>query len=198
MNYDALSDEELVARISERDRLALTAIYNRYGTLVFSLVVRILGEGMAAEEATQDAFLALWRRADHYSVERGRLLSWLLTIARNRAIDELRRHRGLIETSELPEQAPDQPGLEEVSLRRVQVRRALAALPKLQRQVIDLAYFSGMTQQEIADYLRTPLGTIKTRMRLGLQRLRLLLEEEEEAVEGDVAPAVHPMADDHT
>lgn len=198
MNYDALSDEELVAHITRRDRLALTAIYNRYGTLVFSLVVRILGEGMAAEEATQDAFLSLWRRADHYSVERGRLLSWLLTIARNRAIDELRRHRGLLETSELSDQTPDQPGLEESSLRRVQVRRALAALPKLQRQVIELAYFSGMTQQEIADFLKTPLGTIKTRMRLGLQRLRVLLDDGDASFAGDVASAIHPMGDEHT
>ncbi|MCW5848699.1 MAG: sigma-70 family RNA polymerase sigma factor [Anaerolineae bacterium] len=197
MNYDALSDEELVARMVTRDRLALDAIYNRYATLVFSLSVRILSEGMAAEEVTQDAFLSLWRRADHYSVERGRLLSWLLTIARNRAIDELRRHRNIAEQVELPDQARDEPDLEEVSLRRVQIRRALAVLPHLQRQAIELAYYGGMTQQEVADYLQTPLGTIKTRMRLGLQRLRDLLQTGETLGE-DVASPMHPMGDSPT
>ena len=194
MTYDTLSDEELVARIATRDRLALDAIYNRYATLVFSLSVRILGEGMAAEEVTQDAFMSLWRRADHYSVERGRLLAWLLTIARNRAIDELRRHRNLAEQVELPEQARDEPDLEETSLRRVQIRRALVALPQLQRQAIELAYYSGMTQQEIADYLQTPLGTIKTRMRLGLQRLRELLGSGE-ALGEDIPTRIHPIGD---
>ncbi len=197
MNYDTLSDEELVARVVSRDRLALDTIYNRYGTLVFSLSVRMLGEGMAAEEVTQDAFLSLWRRADHYSVERGRLLSWLLTIARNRAIDELRRHRNLAEQVELPEQAGDEPDLEEVALRRVQIRRALALLPQLQRQAIELAYYSGMTQQEIADHLQTPLGTVKTRMRLGLQRLREILEAGER-LNQDVPSPMHPMGDPPT
>ena len=193
MNYDTLSDEELVARVVTRDRLALDTIYNRYATLVFSLSVRILGEGMAAEEVTQDAFMSLWRRADHYSVERGRLLSWLLTIARNRAIDELRRHRNTAEEVELPERARDEPDLEEVSLRRVQIRRALALLPTLQRQAIELAYYGGMTQQEIADYLQTPLGTIKTRMRLGLQHLRDVLQTGE-TLGKDIPSSIHPMS----
>jgi len=132
MNYADLSDEDLVKRCAADDRVALATIYNRYGTLVFSLVVRILGEGMAAEEVTQDAFMSLWRRADQFSVERGRLLSWLLTIARNRAIDELRRGRLSADQTELADQVTYQPGLEEVSLRRVQVRRALGLLPPLQ------------------------------------------------------------------
>lgn len=197
MHYDLLSDEDLVSQIATGDRVALTTIYNRYATLVFSLVVRILGEGMSAEEATQDTFMSLWRRANHFSVERGRLLSWLLTIARNRAIDELRRTRSSGEHIELDDQTDSYQGLEEISLRRVQVRRALSLLPSLQRQVIELAYYGGMTQQEIADHLHTPLGTIKTRMRLGLQRLRSTLENET-LIQADVRTLTHPSGDNDT
>ena len=91
MAYLNLSDEELVARCARGEREALAALYDRYATLVFSLVSRMLGGGMTAEEVTQDSFVLLWRRADQFSPERGRVLSWLMTIARNRAIDELRR-----------------------------------------------------------------------------------------------------------
>jgi RNA polymerase sigma-70 factor, ECF subfamily len=198
MSYANLSDEELVALCVAGDRMALAAVYDRYSTVVFSLVVRILGEGMAAEEATQDAFMSLWRRAADFSGDRGRLLSWLLTIARNRAIDELRRSRGRAEPFDVTEPGPSQAGLEEDSLRRMYVRRLLAALPAPQRQVLELAYYHGMTQHEIAEHLGTPLGTIKTRMRLGLQRLRKAIEATSGPPPEGVSGAVHPASDTPT
>ena len=185
MNYDALSDEELVARMVTRDRLALDAIYNRYATLVFSLSVRILSEGMAAEEVTQDAFLSLWRRADHYSVERGRLLSWLLTIARSRALDSLRRED---EADAHPEpetlagaevaQEGDPQDLLAASQRNRALHAALETLDALPRQLLALAFFRGLTHEEIAAQTALPLGTVKSRVRLALNRLRNLLDSE--------------------
>lgn len=191
-----LTDEELVHRCAAGDRHALAMLYDRYGVLVFSLVVRVLGEGMTAEEVTQDAFLSLWRRSADYAVERGRVLPWLLTIARNRAIDELRRRRVAVDVVEMSDQASLQPGLEDVALRRLHVRRALGELPAAQREVLELAYYGGMTQQEIAAHLRTPLGTIKTRMRLGLQRLRAFMEDA--PVAGQYRQAIHPGDDPDT
>ncbi len=194
--YDAdWSDEDLVARCAAGDRAALTTIYNRYASVVFSLVVRIVGEGMAAEEATQDTFLSLWRRAAQYSPERGRVLAWLLTIARNRAIDEVRRGRATAHAPELTDQTPHPVALEDVSLRRVQMQRLLAELPAAQREVIELAYYGGLTQQEIAEQLNTPLGTVKTRMRLALQRLRSALAEPGRVTEEDSASSMHPSGD---
>ncbi|MFN8481660.1 MAG: sigma-70 family RNA polymerase sigma factor [Anaerolineae bacterium] len=179
MAYLNLSDEELVARCARGEREALAALYDRYATLVFSLVSRMLGGGMTAEEVTQDSFVLLWRRADQFSPERGRVLSWLMTIARNRAIDELRRRQAAPEQVELVDAAAGYPGMEELSLQRMQMRRALAQLPEAQREALELAYYGGMTQQEVAEHLGLPLGTIKTRMRMGLQRLRDVLQENE-------------------
>ena len=189
------TDEELVQRCAAGDRMALGALYDRYGILVFSLVVRILGEGMAAEEVTQDAFLSVWRRGADYSPQRGRVLPWLLTIARNRAVDELRRRRVTSTHVELPDELALQSGLEDVALSRIQIRRALAELPAAQRQALELAYYNGMTQQEIAEFLQTPLGTIKTRMRLGLQRLRTALDEGATASTRESGPVMHPESD---
>ncbi|MFN8470688.1 MAG: sigma-70 family RNA polymerase sigma factor [Anaerolineae bacterium] len=179
MAYSNLSDEELVARCAKGEREALAALYDRYATPVYSLVNRMLGGGMTAEEVAQDTFVLLWRRADQFAPERGRVLSWLLTIARNRAIDELRRRQTGPDEVELVDAAGGYPGLEDLSLQRIQMRRALAQLPDAQRQALELAYYGGMTQQEVAEHLGLPLGTIKTRMRMGLQRLRDLLQENE-------------------
>ncbi len=179
MAYIDFSDDELMTRCAQGEREALAVLYDRYATLVFSLVTRMLGAGMTAEEVTQDVFMLVWRRADQFSAERGRLLPWLLTIARNRAIDEMRRkHAGPAEV-ELMDAADGYPGLEELTLQRIQMRKALAQLPEAQREALELAYYSGMTQQEVAEHLGLPLGTIKTRMRMGLQRLRALLQENE-------------------
>ncbi len=177
MAYTNLSDEELMTRCAHGEREALAVLYDRYATPVFSLVMRMLGAGMTAEEVTQDTFVLLWRRAEQFSAERGRLLPWLLTIARNRAIDELRRRQTGPAEVELVDAVGGYPGLEELTLQRIQMRRALAQLPDAQREALELAYYGGMTQQEVAEHLSLPLGTIKTRMRMGLQRLRDLLQE---------------------
>ncbi len=182
MNHAGLTDEALIALVATGDRDALGALYDRYGNLVFSLVVRIVGEGMAAEEVTQDAFMAVWRGAATFAPERGTFPTWLLTIARNRAIDELRRSRGrplsnsepLTPAKVILDGSPNY--LEDTSLRRLVVSRALAELPAPQRQAVELAYFHGMTHHEIANYLGEPLGTVKTRIRLGMQRLRTSLQ----------------------
>ncbi|MFN8499402.1 MAG: sigma-70 family RNA polymerase sigma factor [Anaerolineae bacterium] len=179
MAYSNLSDEELVACCARGEREALASLYDRYATLVFSLANRMLGGGMVAEEVTQDAFVLVWRRAGQFAPERGRVLSWLMTIARNRAIDELRRRQTGPEHVELVDAAGGYPGMEDLSLQRIQMRRVLAQLPAAQREALELAYYGGMTQQEVAEYLGLPLGTIKTRMRMGLQRLRDLLQENE-------------------
>ncbi|OGO42482.1 MAG: hypothetical protein A2Z04_05425 [Chloroflexi bacterium RBG_16_57_9] len=187
VNLAKLTDEALVSLVARGDRDALAALYDRYSSLVFSLVVRVLGEGMSAEEVTQDAFMSVWRGAASFEPERGTFSGWLVAIARNRAIDELRRGRGRPLTDAEPLTAANghsnkvYGSLEDASLRGLIVRNALAALPVSQRQAVELAFFHGMTHQEIAHYLGEPLGTVKTRIRLGLQRLKAVLQPLEEA-----------------
>lgn len=184
--YSELRDEELVLCLCRRDVQAFETLYERYGDLVFSVALRIIGDTAAAEDAVQEVFLRLWRRPDTYNVERGRFLTWLLSIARNRAIDE-RRSRGRRQRHEAAA-APlegvvafgdsDDPLLGALLAdERETIRRALTLLPIEQRQAIELAYFAGLTQQEIATQLHQPLGTIKTRIRLGMQKLRATLTQ---------------------
>lgn len=185
MERDQPQDEVLIARIAQGEVEALASLYDRYGRLVYSLAMTMLRDRAAAEEVTQDAFLSLWRAAASYRAERGRVATWLWAIARHRAIDELRRLKNSQALS--LDFSPDfQPGevnpgesLEDASLMRLHVRRALAQLPEPQRRAIQLAYFRGLTQREIAEGLGEPLGTIKTRIRLGLHRLKQLLQREE-------------------
>jgi len=163
---------------------AFEALYERYGNLVYSVTLKVLGDVVAAEDAVQDIFLRLWRRPDRFDSSRGRFLSWLLTVARNRAIDE-RRSRGRRQRHEadsaliddaMPGDDHDDPAAAAVLAdQRAAVRHALADLPTEQRLAVQMAYFGGLTQQEIADALKQPLGTIKTRIRLGMQKLRLAL-----------------------
>jgi RNA polymerase sigma-70 factor (ECF subfamily) len=156
-----------------------------YGDYVYSVCLRMVGDVQLAEDLSQEVFLRLWRRPDLYDLSRGRFLTWLLSVARNRAIDE-RRSRGRRFRFETPpsesseEMLVSAPTSEErdvavVSEERVVVQKALATLPPEQRLAIQLAYFGGYTQQEIAQGLHQPLGTVKTRIRLGLQKLRLVL-----------------------
>jgi len=189
LDYAATSDERLVLALEGRDERALETLYDRYGDYVYSVCLRMVGDVQLAEDLSQEVFLRLWRRPDLYDQSRGRFLTWLLSIARNRAIDE-RRSRGRRFRFESPpsstaeemlEAAPtsDERDVAVVSEERVIVQRALAALPPEQRLAIQLAYFGGYTQQEIAQGLHQPLGTVKTRIRLGLQKLRLLLIEQQ-------------------
>ncbi len=175
---EEIPDEILISRVAAGERGALAEIYDRYGSLAFSLAASILGDRMSAEEVTQDAFLRVWRAASAYQPARGSFATWLMAIVRNRAIDELRR-RGLPAGVEppIPLENPESvvelaPGVEESVLRGLRMRVALSRLPDEQRGVILLSYFFGLTHREIAERQGTPLGTVKTRMRLGLQKLR--------------------------
>ena len=179
---DARFDRAAVARIRNRDVAALEEAYARYGKPVWSLARKVAGDDGTAEEVVQEAFLRLWTRASDYDPARGRLLPWLLTIAHHRAIDEVRRRRargeleGLdaaIVTVEAPNADPVDTAIAHDD--REAIRVALASLPAAQRQAIELAYFGGFSQAEIAASHGEPLGTIKTRMRLALQKMRDLL-----------------------
>ncbi len=179
VDYTKLDDFALISLIARQDETALSVLYDRYNRLVFSLALRVVGERALAEEITADAFVKVWRNAASFSEERGRVVAWLMGITRHRAIDELRRLNVRPEGSavDLNEavstvQSDSVDDLVGVKHQRELVRTALATLPLPQREALELAYFGGLTQQEIADKTGQPLGTIKTRMRLGLQKLR--------------------------
>ena len=185
----ALRDEDLMQRLCARDLAAFEAIYDRYGDLVYSVVLRVVGDSHVAEDVTQDVFLRLWRKPEQFDVHRGKFVTWLLSVARNRSIDERRshgrrlRHEALPATTEEEDVLPslcdaDDPALATVAADdREAVRGALELLPHEQRLAIQLAYFGGLTQQEIANKLGQPLGTVKTRIRLGMQKMRGALAE---------------------
>jgi RNA polymerase sigma-70 factor (ECF subfamily) len=181
-----VTDEQLVARVARGNASALEELYDRYVRQCFGLAIRLLGETPLAEEVVQEVFLKLWSRPDRYSANKGNFASWLLSVVHHRCIDELRRRSrtevalddpltgSLLDTAPDPEMDPgDQVTLIE---QRRAVRRALAAIPPNNRQILELAYFGGLSQSEIAARLDQPLGTVKTRMRSGLQQLRPLLD----------------------
>ena len=173
-----LDDGELVSGMAAGDVEALRHIYQRYGTLAYSLAVRILGDPGRAEDVVQDSFMRLWNNSAAFDPARGSLRAWLLTLVRNRAIDQLRgrpgRQRQELElTHELPAQGGGSDPWREVSesLERQAVRQALGSLPPEQRQVIELAYYGGYTQSEVAALVGVSLGTVKGRTRLALEKL---------------------------
>jgi len=186
------SDADLLAWLAAGDPGALTLLYRRYAPVVYSLALRMLGNQQQAEEVVQDVFVKLWRQPQSYDASRGRFINWLLGVTHHRTIDELRsrkRHQlhqvteaeqagseGTPILAELPDQAPDLGEQAWLNVQRQAVRAALLALPPEQREALELAYFGGYTQSEIAAVLHQPLGTIKTRIRLGIQKLRALLE----------------------
>ena len=175
------TDEELLSALAARDAGALEALYGRYGRLAFSLAVRIVGAPETAEEIVQEAFLSVWRGAASYQPGRAAVRTWLLSITHHRAVDAVRRRAARVQAAPLEDQAQLRGGTDvwtDVSrtLVREEVRAALARLPNEQRQSIELAYFGGLTYPEIAAKLGVPLGTVKSRLRLGLQKLQNLLE----------------------
>jgi RNA polymerase sigma-70 factor, ECF subfamily len=174
------SDAELLARVGERDREAFELLYGRYVRSVFGLALRRLGDRGHAEDAAQEAFAAIWRSASTYRPERGAAGGWVYTVARNAIVDRLRRTGPAVD-AELPELASGEAGpaqRAEDSDVAWRVHRALEELQPREREVIELAYWSGMSQSEVAEYLHLPLGTVKTRTRSGLARLASVLEGE--------------------
>jgi len=172
-------DVELVQQLREQPGIGVAQLYDRYGRLVYSVALRILQDHGAAEEVTQDVFVRCWSGIDHYQPERVRLVSWLLTIAHHRAIDELRSRRGKSQRREISADhmhllTANEPAIDDALLRG-EIRVALAALPQPQREVIELIFWGGLTRREAAAQLSVPLGTVHTRLRLGMDKLRGLL-----------------------
>ena len=172
---------ELVLQVGRGDRAAFGRFYDRFAPLVFSFAMRMLQQRAAAEDLLQEVFLQIWREAASYSAERGSPEAWIITITRSRAIDKLRSIRRR-DKSFVPMEGPsgkEYDGEMEsgapASDSKIMVNSALSQLSESQRQVLELAYFDGLTQSEIAERLKEPLGTVKTRMRAALGRLRDLL-----------------------
>jgi RNA polymerase sigma-70 factor, ECF subfamily len=168
-------------RLAGGDLGALDQLYEQYGAMAFSIAYRITGDRSAAEDVVQDAFLGAWRNAARYAGARGSVRTWLLSIVHHRAIDAIRRRRPTVELpdseSNLPDTLtlPDTWGDVELRLDREAVQVALTRISSVQREAIELAYFGGLTQTEIAERTGVPLGTVKGRLRLGLQGLRAAL-----------------------
>jgi RNA polymerase sigma-70 factor (ECF subfamily) len=171
------SDAELLARVAGRDREAFEVLYNRYVRSIFGLALRRLRDRERAEDAVQETFAAIWRSASSYKPERGPAAPWLYAIARNAVVDRFRGH--LEPTGEVPDLASGEPGppdRAEASYVSWRVHRALEELPDREREVVELAYWSGLSQSEVAEFLHIPLGTVKTRTRSALAKLADVLE----------------------
>jgi RNA polymerase sigma factor (sigma-70 family) len=190
------SEAELMRQVAAGEIGGLETLYDRYHTMAYALALRITTETGLAEDVVQDSFLGVWRNAGRYAEEKGSVRGWLLAIVRHRAIDAMRRQRGGVALGEeadeilpaaltLPDIWPEVAG----RLDAQQVRRALTGLPPAQREVIELAYFDGLTQREIADRTRAPLGTVKSRMRLGLVALREQLVDYIDGAAGTAVPS---------
>lgn len=174
----ALDDAALIARIRKRDERALLDLYDRYQRLLMALALRIVGDRETAEEVLQDVFVRVWEGSAMFDERRGTVSSWLFGITRNRGIDVLRsaQHRARNrEREELPEQRGDDTDVAEFATTRVLVREALDHLPPERRRPVELVYFGGLTHQEAAEALGTPLGTTKGRIRAAMDQLRTLL-----------------------
>lgn len=176
-----LDDERLIRLIVESQEQALAQLYDRYHRLVFSLALAIVNDKQTAEEITLDVFMRVWQKASTYRADQAKVSTWLTHIARHHAIDVLRRQAARLDQSAVPwdDAAPrtessqeDPQDSAEQSMRREHIHAALAQLPWEQKQALMLAYFGGYSQQQIADVLKQPLGTIKTRIRLAMQKLR--------------------------
>ena len=174
-----LTDGDLIRRVARRDANAFEALYHRFARPVFGLALRRLGDRMRAEDAVQETFAAVWRSARTYKPDRGAGAPWLYAVARNAIVDRSRSRSeppGEVPYIASTELGPDERA--EASYVSWRVHRALESLPPNERDVIELAYYSGLSQSEVADFLGIPLGTVKTRTRAGLGRLADLLEGE--------------------
>lgn len=184
LDFDDLRDEQLITLIAHGEKDALEVFYNRYAPSVFSLARYMLKESTLAEEATQDIFLNLWLKASSYNPQRGTPRAWFMSIAHHRIVDVIKaRIRSTKSTNQVPHELLDVHPSSEIStediaqqnLDREYILAALSDLPEGQREVVVLAYFEGYSQSEIASKLDQPLGTVKTRIRLAMQKLRVAL-----------------------
>jgi RNA polymerase sigma-70 factor, ECF subfamily len=170
------SDSDLLVRVAERDRSAFEALYHRYVRSIYGLALRRLRDRQRAEDAVQETFAAVWRSAGSYRPERGPAAPWLYAVARNAIVDRQRaRNEPAAEAPDLPSGEPGPAERAESSFVAWEIHRALEELPVKEREVIELAYWSGLSQSEVAQYLHIPLGTVKTRTRSALSRLSDLL-----------------------
>lgn len=193
MDYSKLDDEVLIRLIEADNADSLGELYDRYSRLVFSLAANIVGDSDTAEEITLDVFTLIWKKAGTYQPEKAKVSTWMTTITRNRSIDELRRRGSRPESLSIDLfQVPSNQMLVNDSLDeyaqdvllREHVRKAISELPQEQKESLQLAYFKGYTHRQIAEILDQPLGTVKTRIRLGMDKLRkILLDEEPESEE---------------
>jgi RNA polymerase sigma-70 factor (ECF subfamily) len=205
-DYARQDDEILIRLIAQKRDEALAQLYDRYSRLIFSIALAIVGDPPTAEEITLDVFVRVWQKARSYRADRAKVSTWLTHITRHHAIDVLRRRGAHPERHSLSwdEVAPDvafpahDPAeLVELSLRRERVRAAVAQLPADQKQALALAYFGGYTQRQIAEALNQPLGTVKTRIRLAMQKLRDLLQAEQgPGNKSEDAPVAYNISED--
>ena len=185
--YQELEDQDLIHRSALGEKDALEELYTRYSTSVYSLARFMLRNEALAEEATQDIFLNIWLKAASFNPDRGKARSWLMSVAHHKVVDIIRSRRRSItmahptdyETLDLLPSS-QRPTDEEavLNLERERIKRALTTLPEAQREVIVLAYYHGLSQSEIAQKLEQPIGTVKTRVRLAMQKLRVELEQD--------------------
>ena len=195
MDYRKFDDPTLLKLIAKADQNALGELYERLSRLVYSIALNALNDPSLAEEVTQDVFLRVWQRADTYRAESGKVVTWIAGITRNRAVDQI-RYRNIrpqsnqvpwdTEVFELQDESQDVEVSAAQNEQRKRVRRAVSQLPPEQQQVLALAYFQGYSHSEIADYLDEPLGTVKTRIRLAMKKLKQALEENELAEEKSI------------
>ena len=185
VEYQELDDHQLIYRVAKVDKEALEALYTRYASSVYSLAMFMLRQEALAEEATQDIFLNIWLKASSYKSDRGEPRAWIMSVAHHKIVDVIRTRRralnvtdpGTYETLDLlPSGQISTEEEVERNLERERILNALAKIPPNQRQVIMMAYFGGYSQSEMAQILQQPLGTVKTRVRLAMQKLRIALE----------------------
>ncbi|MDX1615434.1 MAG: sigma-70 family RNA polymerase sigma factor [Candidatus Promineifilaceae bacterium] len=185
MTLKQAGDADLLELIVQQNEAALAELYDRYSRLIFSVAMGVVGHRATAEEITLDVFVRVWEKADGYRARRAKVITWMTRIARNRAIDILRREEvrplkhSVTWANVSPEPAADHNPVAAVerSLDSQRIRAALATLPEEQQEVLALAYFQGYTHRQIAEFLDLPLGTVKGRIRLGMQKLRRILEQ---------------------
>ena len=185
VEYQELDDHQLIYRVAKVDKEALEALYTRYASSVYSLAMFMLRQEALAEEATQDIFLNIWLKASSYKSDRGEPRAWIMSVAHHKIVDVIRTRRralnvtdpGTYETLDLlPSGQISTEEEVERNLERERILHALSKIPPTQRQVIMMAYFGGYSQSEMAQMLQQPLGTVKTRVRLAMQKLRIALE----------------------